>query len=312
MYIPTSLAAGLLVLMPMAADAAATDNIEFVGEHLPEALQDNRFASLPIWDWQPPGAGEWQQRVALGYTHTGASTLKLGGVLASVAATRSINPVWSFTAFAFADRASFSSGRELQILQPLFAANIPLALPANATIANLGGTARDLGVGLVFARTLTSAWLGADRLLAGVIWQRMQLRNYALDYRIASGASTGVAGTLDYSASYSFVSPIVGVEWNRSHGNWRFAPHVLAAMPLPRRGVRGRIQGPGFDIRGDTAKVGYGKHVGDPFLGLGLVLTYQPLGIVVDLGSTLSQAFVEKLTHKGLDQNLMLSIEYQF
>jgi hypothetical protein len=86
---------------------------------------------------------------------------------------------------------------------------------------------------------------------------------------------------------------------------------VLAAWPLPPRGLRSHNRA-GFEINGSTDTVGNGKHVGEPFLGLGLVLTYRPLGLSVDLGSSLSQAFVERLTHKGIDQNLVVSIEYQF
>mgnify|MGYP003507674105 CR=1 FL=1 len=301
-----------LLLFSQIRSGAATEGIEFVAEHLPEALMDNRLASLPIWDWQAPDKGEWQRRAALGFSRTTAGSIKLSGPLASVAVKRSINPHWSWTAFAFADRATFRSGEERRALRPRFATGIPLALPADAVLTNLGGTVRDLGAGFVLARAMDSNRLGARRLLAGLQWQRAQLRGYALDYRIVSGASFGIAGALDYSATYSYLTPIGGIEWSRTVGNWGVAPHVLAALPLPPHGLRGRISGPGFEIAGRTDEVGNGKHVGEPYLGFGLALTYRPLGLIVDLGSSLSQAFLERLTHKGLDQNLMMSIEYQF
>jgi hypothetical protein len=300
------------LLLACGGAVAASESVEFVVEHLPEALMDNRFASLPIWGWPAPQRGEWQHRVALGYTHTGAGSAKLGGALFSAAATRSIGKQWSTTALGFMDRASFSSGQESRELHPEFAANIPLSLPAAATIVNLRGSARDLGAGLVFMRSNETSRLGAHRLVAGLIWQRLQLRDYTLNYQLTSGASSGTTGVLDYSGNYSFISPLVGIEWFRDLGRWTLAPHVLAAVPLPRRGVQGRITGPGFDIRGDTAAVGNGKHVGDSFLGLGCALTYRPLRLTVDVGSTVSQAFIEKLTHKGLDQNLVVSIDYRF
>jgi hypothetical protein len=304
--------ASVWLLVAHATTAAASESVEFVVEHLPEALMDNRFASLPIWSWQIPESGALQQRVALGYTRTGAGSAKLGGALVSAAAQRSINKTWSFTALGFMDRASFHSGQESRIFQPEFATNIPLALPATGIISKLRGSALDLGAGLVFTRNNAASRIGAHRLLLGVVWQRLQMRDYTLDYRLTSGASNGASGIMDYSGSYTFFSPIIGIEWQRQFGNWNLAPHVLAAIPLPRRGVQGRIAAPGFDIRGDTADVGAGKHVGDSFLGLGAALTYRPLGLTMDVGSTLSQAFVEKLTHKGLDQNLVVSIEYQF
>jgi hypothetical protein len=301
-----------LLLFAQVKAGAATEGIEFVAEHLPEALMDNRIASLPIWDWQAPDTGEWQRRVALGFSRTTAGSIKLTGPLASVAVKRSIDPHWSWTAFAFADRATFRSGEERRALRPRFATSIPLALPADAVLTNLDGTVHDLGAGFVLARARDSNRLGAHRLLAGLLWQRAQLQGYALDYRIVSGDSFGVAGTLDYSATYSYLTPIGGIELSRTFGRWGVAPHLLAALPLLPRGLRGRIRGPGFEIGGTTDEVGNGKHVGEPFLGFGLVLTYRPLGLIVDLGSSLSQALVEKLTHKGLDQNLVVSIEYQF
>jgi len=301
-----------LFLFAQAKSGAATEGIEFVAEHLPEAVMDNRIASLPIWDWQVLETGEKRHRVALGVTRTTAGSISLAGPLASFALNTPINPQWSWTAFAFADSANFRSSEERRALRPRFATGIPLALPADAVLTNASGNVRDLGAGLVVARARDSRRLGAHRLLAGLLWQRAQLRGYMFDYRIASGNSLGITGTLDYSATYSYLTPISGIEWTRTFGHWGVAPHVLAAWPLPPRALRGRIIGPGFDVGGSTDAVGNGKHVGEPFLRPGLVLTYRPLGLSVDLGSSLSQAFVERLTHKGIDQNLVVPIEYQF
>ena len=52
----------------------------------------------------------------------------------------------------------------------------------------------------------------------------------------------------------------VGARFER--GDWAWTPHALFAMPFPRRGVKGRITGDGFDIHGDTADAGAGKHYG--------------------------------------------------
>jgi hypothetical protein len=93
---------------------------------------------------------------------------------------------------------------------------------------------------------------------------------------------------------------------------WRWTPHVLLAMPLPRRGFQGRITGPGFDLSGDTASAGHGKVFGDFSLTLGLDATYKPWGLTVDLGSLVTQALLEPFIHKGIDQNWVISVYKQF
>src|ERR1044071_982528 len=96
------------------------------------------------------------------------------------------------------------------------------------------------------------------------MWQRVRLSNYDVSYRVLDGPDTGAAGTLDFSATYSFLTPFVGLHKEFGRGDSRFAPHVQFAMPLPRRAMTGRVTGPGFDLAGDTASFGAGKHFGDP------------------------------------------------
>jgi hypothetical protein len=83
-------------------------------------------------------------------------------------------------------------------------------------------------------------------------------------------------------------------------------------VPLPRQGVQGRIAGPDFVLSGDTADAGQGKHYGDPWLALGLAVRYVPWNIDVDVGAVVSQALLEPAIHKGIDQNLAVSVSWQF
>ena len=73
-----------------------------------------------------------------------------------------------------------------------------------------------------------------------------------------------------------------------------------------------RLTGPGFDLQGDTDAAGHGKHFGDPSLALGIDATYEPWGLSVDLGSTLSQATLERLVHAGIDANWSLAFGWRF
>lgn len=73
-----------------------------------------------------------------------------------------------------------------------------------------------------------------------------------------------------------------------------------------------RISGPGFDISGNTDTAGNGKHFGDPSLALRIDATYEPWGLTVDLGSTLTQATLERLVHVGIDSNWSLALGWRF
>lgn len=299
------------VMLLSGAACAGNESFEFVAEHLPEALMNNQYASLPIWAWQDDPSSTWQRRGSVGYARTASGTLQLRGPLLGAAVHRRFNETWSGTAFAFGNRSSFQSSQDVRPFETLFLAAPPFTSPAGALVSNLIGTARAVGTGFALARQRSGGWLG-NRWIGGLLWQRVELADYAADYRITNGGSSGMSGHVDYSADYQFVTAVGGIEWQRNAGNWNLAPHVMAALPLPQRGLAGRIIGPGFDLRGDTATAGFGKHMGDPYIGFGMTFTYRPLGLSVDAGATLSQIFLEKLMHRGLDSNLELVIGRQF
>jgi hypothetical protein len=245
----------LLALTPAGAQAAGTESIEFVTEHLPEIAMDNRYASLPLWAPRGPS-------VTLSYASLRSGELSLNGPALAVGFNRRVGEAWTLGLFGFIDDLRFSGGPEQRPLEVSFARAVPLALPAAAEFTNL------------------------------------------------SGASAGAAGTLDYSASYTHFAPFAGIAWPRDHGQWAFTPHAQIAMPLPRRGVVGRITGSAFDIRGDAASVGNGKHFGDPSLTLGFDVSYQPWHLTLDVGTTVSQYLLEPLTHEGVNQTWLISLRW--
>jgi hypothetical protein len=73
-----------------------------------------------------------------------------------------------------------------------------------------------------------------------------------MDYQILEGPSAGVTGQIDFDADYVHVTPFMGLELPRQWRQWAMNPHVLIAVPQPRRGMQGHISGPGFDLHGDT------------------------------------------------------------
>lgn len=287
--------------------AYAEEDIEFVQEHLPEVAMDNRYATLPVWTGSGETAGGLASNWQAGYSSTSAGELSISGPLFATGVYRPLNERWDFGVFAFYDRLRLKADLEQRDLQTLFAPSTPISRPVPAEFWGLDGTATDLGFGISVGWHRHEGFLGEHRWVGGVLWQRMSLEDYRFNYRVLKGPQAGLAGTIDFDADYAHVAPFVGLEFPRRYGRWSTNAHVLAALPLPRRGVVGHITGPGFDIHGDTADVGEGTHFGDPSLTLGYTVTYVPACLSVDLGTLLTQGLLEPKVHAGIDRNVVLS-----
>lgn len=302
---------GCIVMICAPSAHAAVEDIEFVAEHLAEAAMDNRYASLPLWA-QATENDSWSRDLQGAFSRTTVGGLALEGPMISAAVTRPFSARWSAGAFAFLDALNFTAKRDRRPMNPLFSTAIPLALPADALFEGLDGSARDIGFGIFLARHGEGGWLGERHWIGGVLWQKVVLRDYRLAYTLLSGPDAGASGSIDYSADYNHVTPIAGLEVIRRFGHWSLSPRVLAAIPLPRRGVQGCITGAGFDLCGNTADAGHGKHFGDPFLALGMGIGYDPWGLTLDIGNAVAQTLVEPLAHKGIDRDWILSLDWRF
>jgi hypothetical protein len=293
--------------------SAATESIEFVQEHLAEVPMDNRYATLPLWGQAHPDAHRaWQFEIEAAYSRTQVGTLVNDGPSFGAGVGHRLGADTRLTAFAFFDGLSLSSGIEHRPLEVLFARDVPLTLPAAAEFTGLAGTAKDMGFGVALRRDASLPVLHDFQWTVGALWQRVALDKFSFNYRVLDGPDAGTAGTLDYSANYSHIAAIAGLAWPRTRGQWAFTPHLQLAVPLPRRGVVGRITGPGFDVRGDTATAGAGKHFGDPSITAGFDVTYRPWNLTVDLGNAVSQALLEPVTHKGIRSNWLLSLRWNY
>ena len=300
----------LLLAAVLASPAAfpAKEDIAFVAEHLPEVAMDDRYARLPLWD-EPADAQHARFGAELGYARLASGRLHLGGPMLELNAQRTWD-AWQITAFAFRDALDFSSsGADRRALDQPFV-DTPIAMPVAAEFTGLDGRMSDLGTGLSLRRHLDRSWVGALDWSAGLLWQRVRLAHYGVNYRVLAGPDTDATGTVDFSARYSYFTPFLGVAKQFEHGDFRFAPHLQYAMPLPRRAMVGRITGPGFDLTGDTQAFGAGKHFGDPSITLGLDVTYVPWNLTIDAGSALTQAFLEPLVHEGIGTNWMLELRW--
>jgi hypothetical protein len=304
-----------IILATYCQDGIATESIEFVAEHLPEIAMDNRFASLPLWNVCDAGTndsdGEFCFGMNAGYARTHSGTLSIDGPMIALSASRPLGKQYRLTGFLFFDELSLAGGVEHRPLEVLFA-NPPLTLPAEAEFTGLDGEARDVGFGLALNGVAHLGWFPWFEWSAGLMWQRFRLSDYRFNYLITGGPDGGTSGTLDYSATYTHHSPFVGAAWPRARGVWHYAPHVQVAVPRPRRGVVGRITGPGFDLSGNTEDNAGRAPFGDPSLTIGFNVTYEPWHLTVDLGSTITQALIEPRIHEGVQHDLMLSANWTF
>jgi hypothetical protein len=311
----TQQALTLMIALAFSSQAAQSkESIEFVAEHLAEIAMDNRYASLPLWN----SCDEHRQADSLfcfganasyGRTHSG--TLSLDGPMFSLNLSHPLGEHYRLTGFVFFDDFALGSGVEERPLHTLFV-DVPFAQPVAAQFTGLDGKARDAGFGLALNGTADVRWLGSFEWSAGLMWQQYKLSNYRFDYLITEGPDAGTTGILDYSATYEHISPFVGAAWPRVRGVWEFAPHVQFALPLPRRGIAGRITGPGFDLSGNTADNGTGTPFGDPSVTIGFNVTYRPWNLTVDVGSTITQALIEPQIHEGVQHNLLLTAHWTF
>lgn len=297
----------LLAGLPLAA--APEHDIEYVAEHLPEAAANHRLASLPLW--QPP-PDTWSVALQAAYSRNTAGELALAGPMAAIGLHYRLAPRWTLAAVGFYDPLRFSGENDRRPLQVRFATSVPLALPAQAEFASLGGKATIAGLGLTLAHDIESGWLKQWQLTFGLVGQRVSLRDYATAYRLLDGPSAGATGVVDYSGDYNLLPALLGLSRRFERGDWTLGPHGLLVLPLARRGVQGRITGPGFDISGDTAAIGAGKHFGDPALAFGFDVEYRPWRAWLDVGALVTQPVVEPAMHKGLDKSLLLSVGLRF
>jgi hypothetical protein len=304
---------GVLALVLHSAPAScATESIEFVAEHLAEIAMDNRYGTLPLWGRPPEQtAQDWQLTAQGGVAQTRTGSLSINGPMIALGASRRINDDWQLTAFVFLDDLKLAGNADRRPLEVGFASGVPLGLPALTEFSGLSGSARNAGLGLAVRHAGSMLFWHEYEWTAGVSWQRVELRDYSFNFQILEGPDAGSTGALDYSAIYSHVTPFLGIAWPREHGKWTFNPHLLAAIPLPRRGVVGHITGPGYDLQGDTGAYG-DKPFGDPSLTMGFDITYRPWNLTIDVGSVASQALLEPLIHEGVDRNWLISASWSY
>jgi hypothetical protein len=302
----TGIACGLLGA-PLAAQQLPKTDISWTAEHLPESVQDSRLLALP-WPGHPLVAGERQTTFDLGWQSATADLGAARGLLAAAGVTWARSEHLGIGAFAFYDQLSISGGGTRDLVRPSLEPAIPLALPAFAELTNPRGDVRHWGLGgLIAWQDQKPGGRWRRTLLAGAYLERLEVSGFQFDYQLVSGSDAGARGALDWSASYSFVTPFAGIGWTRALGAaWTMSPRLIAGQPLPRRRLEGTFSGPGFSVHGS----GSSPVVGDAYLGAGLAFEHLPTGLSLDLGSSLYYAGTEGVSHEGLNQAILVHLAW--
>ena len=289
---------------------AASEDIHFIAEHLPEAGQDARYNSLPFLSDRME-AGKWQQTFQVGYAQADAHFLRIGGPMVAFNTGRGLSDRWGFSVLGFYDSMSVSGDTGRELLHPFFFHNLSLDLPQTAEFSNPRGDYRHWGIGGAFIRELSPA--GADRrwtLTGGLLYDHLEIKDYQMDYRILAGRDAGVTGILDHSSDVGFVTPYLGAQYTRPLGSsWSLAPRIVGGAPLPPGDFDALLTGPGFDLSTARGDGNPGK-VGDVFIGVSAGLIHLRSGLEIDLGTTLLYPLLEKASHPGVSKSLMVQVAW--
>jgi hypothetical protein len=304
----TARAAPWILLVAATSAGAATEDMDFVAEHLPEAAMDNRLLSLPLSYADNLPVDEWSAQLQALASRIESGNLRLSGAGAGFGLRRQFGRSWAALGIAFFDRLPFSGDTERRPVAPIFSESFPVSLPADATLSNQRGDVTQWGIGVGMRYQPEGR---PYSITFGALRERVKLDGYRVDYRLTSGPSAGTAGTLDYSSNYPYWTPFATFEWRITRAAWQFSPRFSAGVPIPTWGWRGRITGPGFDVAGDTEKIGRGRHMGDSFGGFGFGITYSPWHLTVDAGALLNQMLLEQRIHEGVNRAWLLNFSWE-
>jgi len=277
-----------LVVVSLAHSAAtlANEDIQFLVEHAVESAIDSVHMSLP-WPSGSLAPGRWQPSVDLASAQTSTDFMDMTGSVATVAFTRGVNARWGYELMATQGAFEISGGDGRAPLTQKFLGTVPLDLPQSADFTATRGTQRHLAIGGAAVHELSGAdAVRSAQLVTGLLVERVQITDFAMDYRLVDGANAGSTGTLQYDSGATFLTPFVSWQQTRTLApHWTWVPRAMFILPLPPHELDARLTGPNFDL--STPHDGPTMEVGDAFLVLGLAFGHRRTGLEIDVGGLL-------------------------
>lgn len=301
----------LIAALPSALSAAATEipheDIFFLGEHLPEAVEEARYFTLP-WPDRSASQGGWHFLASLGAADIGADFARARGGMALFGVEHPWSARGTLTLFGYLGRFEVYGERGENVLREVAVRGVPLDLPSRALFSSPRGTFRHDGVGVTVAQE--TAGRRPWTFVAGLLVERLELDGYRFDYELLEGADAGAAGVLDLSGSSLFATPYLGVGLSLPIGaRWIAVPRLQVGVPLPPGKFETTLRSSEFDLSTESTGARSGK-IGDGFFTLGAGLRDRRTGLEIDLGATIAFPFVQDFSHPGIDRALLLSVSW--
>lgn len=291
-----------LVLLLISGVSQAQESLDFYAEHAIEGFMDARYLALP----QVPEdlkASEWRLRFGgLSYQSGGFAT---SAVLLDVQRSRPLGEKRALLFGAFADFMKYSGDSGPALADPTFTREFDAISPFVVDVSKVSGSGMHFGVSAAMAGQISPRW----GWQSGVVLEEVKVDSLETEF-MTLDLLFNFSGTFDYAGSYDAVTAFGEVHRSIPGRRYSMNARLIAAIPFPSVGFKGRISGPGFETSGNSGSAGKGKHVPDPFLGLGFSVESRKTGFRIDLGATVYIFAAEGKIHRGVDTPLYLTFSF--
>jgi hypothetical protein len=249
--------------------------------------------------------------VDLAAAQTSTDFMDMNGSIVTVAFARGVNARWGYELMATYGAFEISGGDGQAPLTHQFLGTVPLDLPSSAAFTATRGTQRQFAIGGAAVHELSGADAARSaQLVTGLLVERVQITDFAMDYRLVDGGNAGSSGTLQYDSGATFLTPFVSWQQTRTIApHWTWVPRAMFVLPLPAHDLDARLTGPNFDL--STPPDGPTMQIGDGFLVLGLAFGHRPSGLEIDIGGLLYFPAAESASHPGVHDAQVLHIAWR-
>jgi hypothetical protein len=287
-----------------------SEELDFFAEHLLEASLDARYLALPWPDSEAP-VDKWRPFISVGGADFGGDTGKAKGGLLTIGVEHAFNNKTSFSLLGYYDRFNVSGSNSERILTFGTVNGTPIDIPEHAVLSSPDGRFVHTGLGLVASHRFNETSNLGLSMVAGVLLGRLNVDNYSFDFRLTSGADTGVEGQIEYDGDSSFITPFLGFQYIYEMGSrLNIVPRIGYGKPFPEGELTSQLTAPGVLLTNDSP-----EHVknsfGDGFLVLGLLLRDNKTHLEIDVGTIFTFSKFESLKHEGIDDVLLVSITWR-
>ncbi len=285
--------------------ACAQKSLDFVAEHLIEVPMDFRYLSLTA---SPVDEHRVESRVQIGLANVSGEGIDNRTSMLSLQYFLPLQAQRGLGLSLFYDDYRFSSGKGRVVVAPSFTRQFSPS-SVNAEVTGGQGRGYHAGVGISYI------YLQQDKSnhQLGVLLESLKIHEFRINFNTVD-LTSDYAAMFDYAASYAMITPYYSYQKKPDElaAGWIGRLSAVLALPLPRVGFEGRIQGPGFDYSGDTDAALGRKNIPDMYAGLGYSLEHKVSGIRLELGGLLYSALIEPLLHEDTGTPIYISASFAF